>query len=247
MVYYSLTDAPQNLKEGIDWLVALKGDDAEKNLKAMGEAVHKFLINKPVGKVELPGLEEVKRITKEFLEKPELKDLPYVNDILGKFEGHINKEPSLFAKIFYVDECDYRNILRARRIKPEDIAQDVTEVVESCEQLMEGMKVPDEYESAYNYRATWDSSCSYNPEACAKVFVGIAPMLFVGIGAMLDARYADLPNEAEGAAKVLQAMGFVEPQCRAGIDASKALNELRGVELNVLDTLYDLSGFWAFY
>ncbi|CDR95427.1 hypothetical protein BBBOND_0205850 [Babesia bigemina] len=43
MVYTSLTEVPHNLKEGIDWLVALKGTYGENNLKTIVGAIQKFL------------------------------------------------------------------------------------------------------------------------------------------------------------------------------------------------------------
>ncbi|GBE59234.1 hypothetical protein, conserved [Babesia ovata] len=129
MVYNSL-EAPHNLKEGVDWLMALKGDDSEKNLAALGAAVHKFLADKPVGKMEVPALESVKLITKEFLEQPELKNMWPASELLGRFNKPMNKNFVGSAKCFYnVDESDYTNVVKARRLTSKTIAEKLGKIV----------------------------------------------------------------------------------------------------------------------
>ncbi|GBE61152.1 hypothetical protein, conserved [Babesia ovata] len=113
MVYTSLTEAPRNLRESIDWLMALRGADAEANLKALGAAVHHLLADKPVGFTDVPALENVKLITKEFLEQEELRDNPFVEDLLGIYTAPMNKSPEgLDSDSVAVEESDHENFIK---------------------------------------------------------------------------------------------------------------------------------------
>ncbi|GBE62322.1 hypothetical protein, conserved [Babesia ovata] len=147
-VYNSLTEAPRNFKECIDWLIALKGTDPENNFEAMGAALHKFLADKPVGKMELPALEKIKSISKEFLESPGLKNEPFVKRMLSIFNGGIS---GMSAPAHFADSPDapsssgssgsvsqtirdillsnYENIVQRDRLGPEDIAKSFAHVV----------------------------------------------------------------------------------------------------------------------
>ncbi|GBE61090.1 hypothetical protein, conserved [Babesia ovata] len=253
MVYHSLTEAPHNLKEGIDWLVALKGTNAEGNLKALGTAVHKFLVNKPVGFTEVPALENIKLVTKKFLEQTELDDQWFVKELLKRYNKPINTKPGIMAKYFRAaDECDYKNVVTAKRISAKTIAGKLGMVVGFCERFLDHIKVPNQYQSAYSSEATWDASCTKDPEACAIVFVGIAPMLYGGLGSLQSATIADSLKHLPFAPKksfgnVLKALGYVEPGCRDSLSGSDVGSALRGLCLRTLVTLCDLAGFWAFY
>ncbi|CDR95430.1 hypothetical protein BBBOND_0205880 [Babesia bigemina] len=253
MVYTSLTDAPHNFKEAADWLLALKGDDV-KNLKAIGEAVYKFLVDKPVGRINLPALEKVKRISKHFLEQRELRNYWFVEELLKRYNDLISKSPGAWAKYFrVVDESDYKNVVKSKGITAEDIAKNLDRIVNGTEILRDSIKIPDEYQSAYSSEATWESSCAKDPEACATVFVGIAPMLYAGVRSLHTASIAATLNLAPltrheyGLRKTMKALGYVEPECRtnmSGLDVGRAL---RGLYLRRVLTLCDLAGFWAFY
>ncbi|CDR97956.1 hypothetical protein BBBOND_0404440 [Babesia bigemina] len=253
MVYKSLTEAPHNLKEGIDWLIAVKGDDAANNLMAIGTAVHKFLADKPVGFAEVPALENVKRISKEFLGKPELKDQWPVNFMLRKFNQPMDKNPNIFVKIFGdVEESDYKNVIQDKSVSAETIAKDIGDVVNCCEQFLEKVKIPDQYKSAYSSEATWDASCAKDPESCAIILVGIAPMLYAGLNSLMAsciaAFFRGLNSKAHRPTQqLLQALGCIEPECRAGISVPNIIMALGGMDKSVMTTIYDLSGFWAFY
>ncbi|GBE60898.1 hypothetical protein, conserved [Babesia ovata] len=252
MVYNSLTEAPRNLKECFDWLVALKGADAKKNLAAMGAAVYGFLVDKPVGTLLIPSLEKVKRLSKEFLEQKELRDRPYVKEVLNRFKEPMNKDFRRFRDVYGDSKSDYKNVVKARGVKPEDIARNVTRTVSSCEKFLDDIKIPDQYKSAYSSEATWEASCSKNPEACAVVLVGIAPMLYVGVGCLWVESYDDYifrgtSNRDRRLGKIMKALGFVEPGCRAGISGSDVLQTLRNTDEDLVDILYDFAGFWAFY
>ncbi|GBE61017.1 hypothetical protein, conserved [Babesia ovata] len=253
MVYDLLTTAPRNLKEGIDWLMALKGTDAENNLKAMGAAVYDFLADKPVGKMKVRALEDVKVITKEFLEKQELRGRWFVKKILRKINEPIGKTRKELDKHFRrIEEYDYKNIVMANHLTAEKITQKLGKVVDCCEKFLEKIKSPDEYKSAYSSGATWDASCAEDPEACAVVLVGIAPMLYAGIRSVWEESKAgsgilSIYGEGKPMGNVLKAMGYEEPQYRAGMGASYVLRALGGVKVRVLGILYDIAGFWAFY
>ncbi|CDR96269.1 hypothetical protein BBBOND_0301730 [Babesia bigemina] len=252
MVYYSLTEAPHNLKEGIDWLIALKGTDAESNIAALGAAVYDFLADKPVGFTKVPVLEEVKQITKEFMEQEQLKDLWPARELLWRFDNSANKHSSYLGRNFIVDESDHANIITAHGVETKDIAQDLTEVVDGCEKFLTQIKSTDLYVSAYNSEATWEASCSENPEDCAAVFVGIAPMLYAGLRSLRSANntgaleYIGIKKETN-LETILDAMGYEESDLQSDVDRSYILKALRSVNLRMLSTLFNLSGFWAFY
>ncbi|GBE58638.1 hypothetical protein, conserved [Babesia ovata] len=251
MVYDSLTEAPHNLKEGIDWLVALKGTDAERNLKAMSAALHKFLADKPVGKMEVPALEDIKKSTKEFIGQQSVKDLWPASELLGRFSKRMNK--SIHFKFFgTVDESDYKNVVKSRGLKPEDIAANLAKAVDGCEKFLEKIKSADQYKSAYSSEATWEASCAKDPEACAVVLVGIAPMLYTGLRSLRFASHASRFNWVPFSKKinlgsVLEALGYKGAERRANMSGSYVFEALENVKLKMLITLYDLSGFWAFY
>ncbi|GBE61243.1 hypothetical protein, conserved [Babesia ovata] len=253
MVYHSLTEAPHNLKECIDWLMALKGTDPENNFKAMGDAVYKFLADKPVGLTVLPALENIKLISKEFMEKPELKDEWCVDRVLGKFKEPMDKNPNVFSKFFgTVGESDYENVVQTQGVDPEAMAAKVAQVVDNCETFLGDIKDPDHYAPAYSSSATWDISCSSDPEACAVVLVGISPMLYTGLLSLMEASIvacfkwppfsADKPM-----GEVLKAVGYVEPECRADMKALHVLRAFKALDEEMFAALYDLAGFWAFY
>ncbi|CDR94042.1 hypothetical protein BBBOND_0103560 [Babesia bigemina] len=253
MVYNALTDIPRNLKEGIDWLLALKGTDSENNMTALGTAIHKFLVTKPVGFMQVPALENVKQISKEFMEQEEIKGLWPISELLERFTKPMDKSPAVFYSKFNVDESDYSNVVVRRGVKPEDIAKDISEVVDGCEKFLEEVKKPDQYESAYSAEATWEASCSENPEDCAAVFVGIAPMLYAGLRSLRKASNNEqlkclrLYKTGFSLEKVLDAMGYKEADLKSNNNGSYIFKALRSVSFRMLVTLYDLSGFWAFY
>ncbi|CDR95843.1 hypothetical protein BBBOND_0209960 [Babesia bigemina] len=255
MVYTSLTEAPHNLKEAIDWLVALKGDDAEKNLGAMGAAIHKFLADKPVGFTKVPNLEEVKLITKEFLKNPALKELWPTKQVLRRFNEVIFEAPKALHRWFGdVYDSDYKNVIQTKGLTPETIAKQLSKAVDGCEKFLEDVKHPEQYESAYSSEATWEKSCSEKPEACAVVLVGIAPMLYAGLRSMKVAcKVARLPQKVKiyvpssSVGSVLLAAGYQEKQWPTAMTPLYVAKALKGVTYQVLVTFYDLAGFWAFY
>ncbi|GBE61309.1 hypothetical protein, conserved [Babesia ovata] len=176
MVYTSLTEAPHNLKEGIDWLMALRGKDGEKNLAAMGAALYDFFEDKPVGKMELPALEKIKSISKEFMENPALNYMWPANELLRRFRAPMSKKgPICLGSCFGATlESDYKNVVKTKNLTVETIAKKLGKVVDGCEKFLEKIKSPDGYKPSYNSEATWDASCAKDPEACAVVLVGSA-------------------------------------------------------------------------
>ncbi|GBE59730.1 hypothetical protein, conserved [Babesia ovata] len=253
MVYNSLTEVPRNLKEGIDWLVALRGTDAEKNLAAMGAALHKFLADKPVGSTKVPALEKVKCISKEFLEQPALKYIWPAREILRKFNDPMYKEWGSLKWFGDLQKSDYENVIKTRGTKPETISKNLGKALAGCEKFLENVKIPDQYESAYSSEATWEASCAQDPETCAVILVGIAPMLYTGLRSLREASnaqsycYGSVCMTPINLGDVVKAVGYKDPGCRAGMRDSDILKALKGMSYQMLITLYDLSGFWAFY
>ncbi|GBE60894.1 hypothetical protein, conserved [Babesia ovata] len=258
MAYNSLTEPPRNLKEGVDWLMALKGTDAEKNLKAFGAAVHKFLADKPVGLMKVPAIENVKPITKAFIGQEELKSQPFATKLFEKFNGPVKKEkPGFFGKLkqyyntSYI-ESDYSNIIEFKDADAETVTNALHQLTSFCEQLLEDAKIADKYESAYSGKATWAKSCSKKPENCAALFVGIAPMLYTGLRTLRETCQSAFQDWEESYAEkrvgeVMQALGYKEPECRATLSTLDISSVWADVPIRVLGLLYDLSGFWAFY
>ncbi|CDR98058.1 hypothetical protein BBBOND_0405420 [Babesia bigemina] len=253
MVYNSLTNVPRNFKEAADWLLALKGDDV-KNLEAIGEAVYKFLVDKPVGRIHLPALEKVKRISKDFLEQRELRNYWFVEELLKRYNDRISKTPGALAKCFrVVDDCDYKNVVKSKGITAAAIAEKLDRIVNGTEILLDSVKIPDEYKSAYSSEATWESSCAKDPEACATIFVGIAPMLYAGVRCLHTATIAALlrlvpvTKYEYGLEKTMKALGYVEPESRTDMNMLEVDAALRDLYTSGVLTLCDLAGFWAFY
>ncbi|CDR95497.1 hypothetical protein BBBOND_0206550 [Babesia bigemina] len=252
MVYTSLTEVPRNLKEGIDWLLAVKGDDAEKNLKAMSTAIHFFLRSQPTGSTKLPALEKVKYASELFLRRQEFRDKPLVKELLKRFAGTKTKNPTKLAAILEnVEECDYKNVVQAFGLTPKNITKKLGRFVGGAEKFLDDLKIPGQYESAYSSEATWDSSCAKDPEACAVVFVGIAPMLYAGLRSLKEeggpAPVGEAPNEEKrNVADALKAVGYGEG-CRGGLSRLDLQKTTNPVDSQALDVIFDLAGFWAFY
>ncbi|CDR97340.1 hypothetical protein BBBOND_0312430 [Babesia bigemina] len=250
MVYNSLTEAPHNLKEGIDWLIAVKGTAAKSNLAAMGAAVHKFLVDKPVGHTVVPALEVVKLNVKDFMDQNELKNMPYVKELRSRYSSPVRKYGTPFF-IHRADESIYKNIVKTRKMRPDIITNKVTDVVYGCEKFLNTIKVDNKYESAYSSEATWEKSCSEKPEDCAAVFVGIAPMLCAGLRSLRIASDSGslscLGKSKTNVGNILSALGYNDPKCIYNSNASYVYNALKNLRLRMFLTLYDLSGFWAFY
>ncbi|GBE60358.1 hypothetical protein, conserved [Babesia ovata] len=235
-VYNSLTEPPRNVKECMDWLIALKGTDAEKNFKALGAALHTFLVDKAVEFTDVPLLEEVRRISKEFLEQNELKDRRHVKEILEMINRFVNETPEDFAKTMGSNAVA--------------VKQNIGHVVDGCEKFLEKIKTPKQYKSAYSSEATWDATCAKDSEACAAIFLGIALMLYVGIGSLqdawLDAHFRRPPFIAYKRMQgVLKALGFVEPEFRANMSVSDVEKALEGVNKRVLFITNEFARFWG--
>ncbi|CDR97801.1 hypothetical protein BBBOND_0402890 [Babesia bigemina] len=157
MLYHSLTDVPRNLKECLDWLIAVKGT-SKFNTQALGYALYNFLVDKPVGMKYVPSVEKVKRLSREFMQKKEFKDLPAVGDLLRRFTERMNKTDFVDIKRFFaLHESDYENIVKLNGVTPDSIAKDVDKIADGCEQFLNEIKTPGQYESAYSSEATWEA------------------------------------------------------------------------------------------
>ncbi|GBE62030.1 hypothetical protein, conserved [Babesia ovata] len=255
MIYNSLTDAPHNLKECIDWLIALRGTDGESNFQAMGEAVHKFLVDKPVGLTKLPGLDKVKDISREFIGQRVLRAEPFVEDLLKRFNEPMNKQKTEYYSSNFgkFDESNYTNVVKSRGVTAEEIAEKLAKVTADCEKFLDRLRRPSVYLPSYSSEATWESSCAKDPEACAIVLVGVAPMLYTGLRTLKEESNAEAlrwkrPNKKNVTLKsVIEALGYKEPDVCTTMSATYVFKSLQRVSFRMLATLYDLSGFWAFY
>ncbi|GBE62674.1 hypothetical protein, conserved [Babesia ovata] len=239
MVYTSLTEAPRNLKEAIDWLMALKGTDPSTNLKAMGAALYDFLVQQPVVPRRLPALEDLKRISKRFMGQKELRDHPSVSLILGRFNNPVDRKPGVFAKTMGSN--------------PEKVADNIGKFVYGTGKLLHDIRHPKHYKSAYSSEATWAKSCSKNPETCAVIFVGIAPMLYTGLLSLrdetsaVDSIFVDFNSVQKRIRNVLNALGYADQQRRHVMRPSDILKALSDMDKDLLAILHNLAGVLAFY
>ncbi|CDR97955.1 hypothetical protein BBBOND_0404430 [Babesia bigemina] len=252
MVYKSLTEAPHNLKEGIDWLMAVKGTDGEKHLKAMAAAVHHLFSDISARFKKSSSFKEIKSITEGFLQKPEIKDDWLVKTLLRRFYTPDSTENTGFRPYWHKHYDEYGRVVRVKGTKPEFIEECLSNVMDGFEKLLDDIKNPDEYKSAYSSKATWEASCAKDPEACAMVLVGIAPMLYAGLQSLrTTAEFKVGPFHKHTSRKnlgdVLRALGYVEPECRSGMNGSYIYETFRGLDKDLIHNTYDLAGFDIFY
>ncbi|CDR93817.1 hypothetical protein BBBOND_0101460 [Babesia bigemina] len=187
----------------------------------------------------------------KFLDQPELANQWFVGGLVKRCNDLINKSPGGLAKYFrVVDESD-ENVVKGKGITAGAIVENLDKVVHGTEIFLDDIKSPGEYESAYSPEAAWSKSCTQKPEDCAAVFVGIAPMLRASISSLNAAVFAAklrLPPfiACKRMQQLTQALGYVEPQRRAGMSGFDVPKALRGLYLRTLITLCDFTGFWAF-
>ncbi|CDR95275.1 hypothetical protein BBBOND_0204330 [Babesia bigemina] len=252
MVYTSLTEAPHNLKEGIDWLMALKGTSDENNLMHMVGTIHHLFSDHSAGNNPLPSLDKIKSISKEFLEKPELRDNMLVRILLSRFYTPASAANTGSRHYWHRQFNEYGRVVGVKGAEPEYIKDCLSNVMDGFGKLLDDIKTPDQYESSYSSEATWEASCAKNPEACAVVLVGIAPMLYAGLISLWGTtesktgefhRYAGSRSFGE----VLRALGYVQPQCRSDINGSEIFKNFKGLDDDLLHNTYDLAGFDVFY
>ncbi|GBE61773.1 hypothetical protein, conserved [Babesia ovata] len=237
MVYTSLTDAPQDFREGVDWLLAMKGKDAYKNLAAMAEAVHHLFERDTLRSEVLEALKKTQDISQKFLDQEGLKDQLFVKEFLQRLAKPLNKLPGALA-----DSPD---------VTSTTVTKDLVHVVDRCEKFLKKSKLYKQYEAAYSSEASWEASCAKDPEACAVVLVGIAPMLYAGLRSLQVASAHALENESDSKAKermgeVLKAVGFKESDCPDSERSSPVHKALRRVDEHVFTVLHNLAGFWVF-
>ncbi|CDR94347.1 hypothetical protein BBBOND_0106560 [Babesia bigemina] len=183
VVYNSLIYVPRNFKEAIDWLIAVRGDDAEGNLAALGAAIYDLYVHMSGRSTEWSNLDKAIRFSIDFLEQEKLKKHLYVKMILFLLDERLRVTPNILTTTV-VSEDDTKN--------------------------------ENHYKSAYSPQATWDPLFSAHPKTSALML------------------------------ELIQALGYVEPECRAGMTASYVGDALEGFEETII-FLYELAGFWAFY
>ncbi|CDR97379.1 hypothetical protein BBBOND_0312820 [Babesia bigemina] len=238
MVYNSLADNPWNLKEAIDWLVALKGTDPSTNFKAMGAALYDFLGQKPIVTRSVTTIEELKRVSYRFIGQKELKHHRSSSVMLERCNGSVEKNTGEFAD--------------AMGSKPEKVADNVANVVYACEKFLYALRRHGEHTSAYSSEATWARSCSNDPEACAKIFVGIAPMLYTRLLTLTDASKATNSvwswfEERQRVVDVLAAGGYTKWDCRHDMSFFDLSKVLSSIKKETFIMLYNIAGVLAFY
>ncbi|CDR94976.1 hypothetical protein BBBOND_0201330 [Babesia bigemina] len=252
MVYTSLTEVPHNLKEGIDWLLALKGTDGENNLKAMAGAVHHLFSKHSARYQQLPAFEKIKSVAKEFLQKPELKDDLLVKKLLSRFYTPDSRENTGFRRYWHYHYDQDGRVVGAKGATPEFIEQTLSKFIDGCAKILDDIKNPDEYKSAYSSEATWEASCAKDPETCAVVLVGIAPILYAGLQSLrTTAEFKVGPFHTHTTHRnlgdMLKALGYVDPECRNGMNGAYIHDTFRVLDNDVIHKMYDLAGFNIFY
>ncbi|CDR94493.1 hypothetical protein BBBOND_0107910 [Babesia bigemina] len=252
MVYNSLTEIPRNVKECFDWLIAVKGS-SRFNTQALGFALHNFLVDMPVGLTRVPSLEMVKRFAKGFLEQKELKQEPHVTCLLAKYRSPMNKTDGMDMKrLFCYNESDYDNVVKSKNISRDEMASIVARVAGNCERFLKRIKTPAQYESAYSSEATWEASCALKPTECAAILVGIAPMLYAGLISLWISSNPELFGEEKSVkekrlGRVMKILGFEEPGCREDLTRISVRQALVDMDKEIIERIYEIAGFWAFY
>ncbi|CDR94099.1 hypothetical protein BBBOND_0104080 [Babesia bigemina] len=251
-VYKSLIYVPRNFKEAVDWLIAVRGDDGMKNLKALGAALYDFYAHMSGRFTEVSDLDKVIRVSREFLEQEKLKKRRSVKRILIKLNDRLRKTPDQLAKdTGSADDTENEKYLQKKGLTADTIAEKLCCVVDACAEFLGRIKNRSHYKSAYSPQATWDASFSAHPETGVVIFVGIAPMLCASISSLNAAVFAAMLRFPPFIAykrmqELIQALGYVEPECRAGMTASYVGDALEGFEETII-FLYELAGFWIFY
>ncbi|CDR96787.1 hypothetical protein BBBOND_0306910 [Babesia bigemina] len=252
MLYNSLTDIPRNLKEGIDWLMAVKGSCDENNWKAMVGAVHHLFSKHSARYQQLPALEKIKSVAKEFLQKPGLRDNVVAKEVLELFDtlDSAAKTGEKASPYKYYDENGHA--IRVKGAKPEYIEQTLRKVVDGCEKFLEDIKRPETYRSAYSSEATWEASCSEKPEDCAVVLVGIAPMLYAGLQSLSDVAEQDngwfiSVTTYKNPGEVLIPLGYYSSECRADLNGAEIFRIFNSLDEDLFHKTYALAGFDTFY
>ncbi|CDR94163.1 hypothetical protein BBBOND_0104720 [Babesia bigemina] len=252
VVYNSLIYVPRNFKEAVDWLIAVRGDDGMKNLKALGAALYDFYAHMSGRFTEVSDLDKVIRVSREFLEQEKLKKRRSVKRILIKLNDRLRKTPDQLAKrIGSAHDTKNEKYLQKKGLTADTIAENLCCVVDACAEFLGRIKNRSHYKSAYSPQATWDASFSAHPETGVVIFVGIAPMLCASISSLNAAVFAAMLRFPPFIAykrmqELIQALGYVEPECRAGMTASYVGDALEGFEETII-FLYELAGFWIFY
>ncbi|CDR95001.1 hypothetical protein BBBOND_0201580 [Babesia bigemina] len=252
VVYNSLAHVPRNFKECIDWLMAVRGDDGMKNLKVLEAALYDFYAHMSGRFTEVSDLDKVIRVSREFLEQEKLKKRRSVKRILIKLNDRLRKTPDQLAKrIGSAHDTKNEKYLQKKGLTADTIAENLCYVVDACAKFLGRIKNRSHYKSAYSPQATWDASFSAHPETGVVIFVGIAPMLCASISSLNAAVFAAMLRFPPFIAykrmqEMIEALGYVEPQRRAGMTASYVGDALDGFE-ETIDFIFDLAGFWAFY
>ncbi|CDR94509.1 hypothetical protein BBBOND_0108070 [Babesia bigemina] len=253
VVYNSLIYVPRNFKEAVDWLIAVRGDDGMKHLKALGAALYDFYAHMSGRFTEVSDLDKVIRVSREFLEQEKLKKRRSVKRILIKLNDRLRKTPDQLAKdIGSADDTEKEKYLQTKGLTADTIAEKLCCVVDACAEFLGRIKNRSHYKSAYSPQATSDASFSAHPETGVVIFVGIAPMLCASILALEMASFRAVLRLPPFIAykrmqELIQALGYVEPECRAGMTASYVVDALGDFESETTDFIYRLAGFWAFY
>ncbi|CDR97669.1 hypothetical protein BBBOND_0401610 [Babesia bigemina] len=252
VVYNSLMYVPRNFKEAVDWLIAVRGDDAERNLATLGAAIYDLYVHMSGRSTEWSNLDKAIRFSIDFLEQEKLKKHLYVKMILAILSYRVNITPNVLTNII-VSAYDTENqrFLHKNGLTADTIAEKLCYVVDACAEFLGRIKNRSHYNSAYSPQATWDALFSAHPETGAVIFVGIAPMLVAGL---LSLRSASLAGKLKSSPliaskrmqELIQALGYVEPQLCAGMTASYVGRALGGFTYETINFIFDLAGFWTF-
>ncbi|CDR95703.1 hypothetical protein BBBOND_0208570 [Babesia bigemina] len=246
MPFDSLTMVPRDLKEAIDWLLATKVNEDSRTWWSMGLGLTRMYERQPAAVKMLPALEVIKQITKDFLERKEIRNQKFVRSVLDRINKPSSNTTGNDPQSLKV------HVGSARGVGPRTLARSACKALYVCDMFLDDIKDHEKYRSAYASDVTWEESCDEYPEACAVVLVGIAPILYVGLRSLKEAAKAAVeagPGSKEEIhlAKVMKAVGYTVPQCRSDLTSLDIRKALRGLDVPMLAVIYDFSGFWGLY
>ncbi|ORM41114.1 uncharacterized protein BXIN_0446 [Babesia sp. Xinjiang] len=234
MVHASLLEYPTNYKEAIDWLVAIR---TSGGIKELGAAVVNLFAEQSYDDEFMALIKEIRLKVKRYLRQSGFSDQPAVRIILkllpdeSEYPIEVGSPPTI-TEIEEAIECQHPSHkeekgvpiadkseshkpkpILPRNISDADVIKAISDSADQYDKLLRKLWKSKTYEHSYDVTATWEQSCAPEPQTCAKIFVGIAPMLAAGTCALRHIALFASENDliADSTKKVgsfLKAAGF---------------------------------------
>ncbi|GBE60774.1 hypothetical protein, conserved [Babesia ovata] len=173
-VHFSLLEAPSNLKESLDWIVAVRRCSA---IPMLEKATYTLLLHGTPVLPETASMKEGDMSTNVCSEdtKTNCQDIDAESktitgsthvadyDVLIKPTLWIE---NLVMKLYFMD-------VSAREVKRSDLYRCLAQVSTRIQLTLLNLTKESTYVESYDKTATWRNSCAGNPYKCAEVFVSL--------------------------------------------------------------------------